>query len=297
MGLSLWTLITLSTLVWLLTWSANFSSIRNTLKSMTSQQPWPMHSFISWLWPLGAAQSLASSHLNLLKCTGQIYVCIVERCRHCAHETLNKMNHRPNKSAPRSARVETPPGFHVGVTGELLNLSSCIRSLSWSVTLCLPGRSLISACRERAGCGTVHLPRLQHRGKRDSRDPSQDQRSVVVDACRSARWRRLSEPCVSLPGWWHAAAFAPQPRFIPLTSYVAAINEKLSLNASSSRWSQHETRGCASFRGCFLEIFLSCGKCAKQCFQSDIDHFLSWHNEAACEEFTAFAPQIQDKHM
>lgn len=140
---------------------------------------------------------------------------------------LNKMNHRPNKSAPHYTRVKTSPGFHVRVTGELLNLSSCIRSLSLSVTLYLPGWSLISACGERAGCGTVHLPRLQHRGKRDLRDQSQDQRSVVVDACRSARWRRLSEPCVSLPDGWHAAAYALHPCFIPLTSYVAAISEKL----------------------------------------------------------------------
>lgn len=35
-------------------------------------------------------------------------------------------------------------------------------------------------------------------------------------------------------------------------------------------------------------FFLSCSKCAKQCFLSDIDHFVSWHNEAACEKFNVF---------
>lgn len=60
----------------------------------------------------------------------------------------------------------------------------CLSTISY-----LPGGSLIFAGSEHAFGRTVHLPRLQLRGKRDSRDKSGDQRSVVAwrPVCLSVR--------------------------------------------------------------------------------------------------------------
>lgn len=67
------------------------------------------------------------------------------------------------------------------------------------VTSYLPGRSVISASGEHAVSGTVHLPRLQLGGKRDSRDQSEDQRSVVARAaCLSACFPVSLPVCLSV---------------------------------------------------------------------------------------------------
>lgn len=189
-------------------------------------------------------------------------------------------------------RLRRHPGFHLCVTGELLNLSSCIRSLRWSVTLCLPGWSLISACSERAGGGTVHLPRLQRRGKRDSRDQRQDQRSVCC-------WRLSICPagavCLSrasrcLTGS-HAARFRSTSPFHP--SYIIRRSDKwktiiecrlvTAITARDARIRQ--------FPRLLLGDPFSELQQMRPNIQSDVDHFASWHNEAACGKSDAFAPQ------
>lgn len=85
----------------------------------------------------------------------------------------------------------------------------------------LPGRSLISASSEHAVSRTVHLPRLQLWGKRDSRDQSEDQRSVVawrLSVCLSAC---LPAPSVSVMSVCLTGCEPPQFTFLflPLASY------------------------------------------------------------------------------
>lgn len=78
-------------------------------------------------------------------------------------------------------------------------LPAAIR-ISVTVTSYLPGRSVISASGEHAVSGTVHLPRLQLGGERDSRDQSEDQRSVVARAaCLSACFPVSLSVCLPVP--------------------------------------------------------------------------------------------------
>ena len=64
------------------------------------------------------------------------------------------------------------------------------------VSVLPPGRSLISRSSERAVSGSVHLPRLQLRGKQDPGDRSEGQRSVV--SCRLERCSVCVSSCLSV---------------------------------------------------------------------------------------------------
>lgn len=111
----------------------------------------------------------------------------------------------------------------------------------------LPGRALISGSGQHAVSGSLHLPRLQHRGERDSRDQSGDQRSVVscLSVCPSTHLPTslpaFLPPCLPacLPDWltdWLAHSLTDSIHISPSCIMRRKRRQEVNLTLPFQQW-------------------------------------------------------------